>query len=106
MLDEPVAPRDRLVRELQRVQDRLATLNLPRLAVVADDVHACASTIARVTLRLEGRPQRDLPRLGDETVGAALMVSVHDLLAVARTSDHVELGECADALTGLRRSLP
>lgn len=106
MIDEPVDPRDRLSRELQRVRDRLGTLGLPRLAAVADEVYVAANAVTAAALRLEGRPITALPRLGDEVVSAQLSVAVHDLLAAARSADEIVLTECADIVTGLRRSLP
>lgn len=106
MIDEPVDPRERLGCELQRVRDRLATLSIPRLAVVADQVYGAANEVSSAALRLEGRPISALPRLGDEVVSAQLAVAVNDLLAIARSADEQVLLQCADILTDLRRSLP
>lgn len=106
MIDEPVDPRERLGRELQRVRDRLGTLSIPRLAAVADQVYDAANVVTSAALRLEGRPISALPRLGDEVVSAQLAVAVNDLLAAARIADQQVLAECAEILTDLRRSLP
>lgn len=106
MLVEPTEPRERIVLECTRVCDRLRTLNSSRLATIADATHAIAQWILLLDLKLEGRPVRDLPRLGDEVLEAQLRVVVADLLAVAGPNEDAVLAEAADALTDLRKSLP
>ena len=106
MLVEPSDPRERVVLECTRVRDRLRTLNASRLATIADHTHAIAQRILLLDLRLEGRPVRELPRLGDEGLEAQLGVVVADLLAVAGPNDDAVMAEAADVLTDLRRSLP
>lgn len=106
MLADPATARERLFVETTRVRDRLRTLNLTRLEAIGSLVHEVAQSIVDLDMRLEGRPMRTLPRLGDETVEAQLGVAVNDLLAAAGTSDEEVLTQAADSVTELRRSLP
>ena len=100
------SPRERIVLECGRVRDRLRSLTLNRIAPIAEAVHAVAEAILHSDLRLEGRPVRELPRLGDEVLEAQLGVVSTDLLSTAGPNDDEALTEAADSLTELRRALP
>jgi hypothetical protein len=106
MVGASPSSRGRIVLECGRIRERLRSLTLNRIAPIAELVHVAVETILHSDLRLEGRPMRQLPRLGDEALEAQLGVVSSDLLAAAGPQDEVVLTETADALTDLRRSLP
>lgn len=87
-----------------RVADRLRSMSLTRLARgAADDAHSAAQLLADIAADAEGLPRRQLPRLGDETLGDQVAVVSHDLLRADPPDEEVR--RALDILTGLQRSL-
>ncbi len=90
--------REEMVRELDRISIRLASLNLERLAAMADLVYECATGIWNSS----DEGARELPRVGPTAYCAQITVLTQDLLAQSPDGNP----EAAAALTALRRALP
>jgi hypothetical protein len=117
----PVAPIDRLERELRRTVDRVRGLALTRLDAPFEPEPTRAGLAQRLVdaaADLEGLPRRPLPALAASACGDVLAVAGQDLLAAARSvqaasgadSDEARTGAdvvdaLADDLLGLRRRL-
>jgi hypothetical protein len=90
--------REEMLRELDRITIRLASLNSERLAAMDDSVYRCATAIWRAT---QGREHK-LNRVGPTAYAAQLTVLTQDLLALNPNGEP----QAAAALTELRRALP
>ncbi|HEX8498454.1 MAG TPA: hypothetical protein VF661_14760 [Actinomycetales bacterium] len=104
----PDDDRDRLLREVTRVADRLSSLGLPRLNRPADDgspadrAHAAAQRLADLAADSAGRACRPVPRLAAHAGGDQLVVLAQDLLD---EGDAGAVRAATDVLVALRRSL-
>lgn len=89
---------EEMLRELDRITIRLASLNPERLAAMDESVFRCATAIWNAT------PGHDyeLNRVGPTAYAAQLTVLTRDLLAQNPQGEP----EAAAALTELRRELP
>lgn len=92
--------REEMLRELDRITIRLASLNPERLAAMDEPVFHCASQILRAT---EGPDLAyELPRVGPTAYAAQLTVLTRDLLVSNPNGEP----DAAAALTELRQLLP
>ena len=92
--------REEMLRELDRITIRLASLNPERLSAMDESVYRCAKVIWRAT---EGDDiDHELPRVGATAYAAQLTVLTRDLLVSIPTGEP----EAAAALTELRQILP
>ena len=89
---------EEILRELDRIRLRLASLNHDRLVAMDIPVYRCATAIWEST----NPGGRKIPRVGPGAYAAQLTVLTQDLLAVNPHGD----AEAAAALTALRRALP
>jgi hypothetical protein len=90
--------REEMLRELERITIRLASLNPERLAAMDESVYRCATVIWRAT---QGH-DHELSRVGPTAYAAQLTVLTRDLLLQNPNGEP----EAAAALTELRRALP
>jgi hypothetical protein len=90
--------REEILRELDRVTIRLASLNPERLAKMEEPVFECAKVIQDLTQGCEN----ELPKVGSSAYAAQLAVLTRDLLAQTPAGNPL----AAAALTQLRRALP
>ena len=92
--------REEMLRELDRITIRLASLNPERLAAMDESVYRCAKVIWRAT---EGNDiDHELPRVGATAYAAQLTVLTRDLLVSIPNGEP----EAAAALTEMRQILP
>ena len=89
---------EEILRELDRIRLRLASLNHDRLVTMDIPVYACATAIWEST----NSGSRKIPRVGPNAYAAQLTVLTHDLFAMNPDGNT----EAAAALTALRRALP
>ena len=101
---------ERYLDELDRLVDRLRSMSLVRLAAElppfasrADAVRDLIAQVAVAALLSEGLPEREVPRLGDESVGDQLAVIGRDLMSACH-DEEVLLG-FADRFKELRLKL-
>jgi len=89
-----------MLRELDRITIRLASLNPERLAAMDEPVFHCATLMWRANTKNEG--DHELPRVGPTAYAAQLTVLTRDLLVSNPNGEP----DAAAALTELRQSLP
>ncbi len=90
--------REEMLRELDRITIRLASLNTQRLAAMDESVYQCATVILSAT----SGPVQELNRVGPAAYAAQLAVLTRDLLEQHPAGEP----DAAAALTELRRKLP
>lgn len=92
--------REEMLRELDRITMRLASLNPERLAAMDDPVFHC---VTRIRCATEGHDvNRELPRVGPTAYAAQLTLLTRELLVSKPNGEP----DAAAALTELRQSLP
>ena len=89
---------EEILRELDRIRLRLASLNHDRLVTMDIPVYTCAAAIWEST-KSGGHK---IPRVGPGAYAAQITVLTQDLLAVNPEGNT----DAAAALTALRRALP
>lgn len=92
--------REEMLRELDRITIRLASLNPERLATMDEPVYRCAKAIWHATPKDD--VNHELPQVGPTAYAAQLTVLTRDLLV----SNPNGVADAAAALTELRQSLP
>ena len=92
--------REEMLRELDRITMRLASLNPERLAAVDEPVFHCATLIRRATVGQD--TDHELPRVGPTAYAAQLTVLTRDLLVSSPNGEP----NAAAALTELRQLIP
>ncbi len=90
--------REEMLRELDRITIRLASLNPERLAAMDEPIYECAKVIWGSTPKCE----HELHKVGPSAYAAQLTVLTRDLLARNPEGEPT----AAAALTELRRALP
>jgi hypothetical protein len=92
--------REEMLRELDRITIRLASLNPERLAEMDEPVFRCATRLRGAT---SGEDiNHELPRVGPTAYAAQLTVITRDFLVSKPNGEP----DAAAALTELRQSLP
>jgi hypothetical protein len=92
--------REEMLRELDRITMRLASLNPERLAAMDEQVFRCATRLRGATQNLDHDPE--LPKVGPTAYAAQLTVLTRDLLVSKPNGEP----NAAAALTELRQALP
>lgn len=96
--------REEMLRELDRIIIRLASLNPERLSAMDEPVFRCATRLRGATQNLDHDLDHgpELPRVGPTAYAAQITVLTRDVLV---NNPEGEL-DAAQALTELRQALP
>lgn len=99
------ATREEIIRELNRINIRLASLNGQRLSDCQKIVHHAASEIVKLTNHQQIKPPT-LPLVGESALAAQLTVVTKDYVAKPDIAGESSDGEVLALLTHVRRGLP
>ena len=92
--------REEMLRELDRITSRLASLNPGRLEAMDEPVFRCATRLQRATQNQD--LDHELPRVGPTAYAAQITVLTREVLVNNPDGQH----DAAEALTELRQALP